>query len=190
MDNNSKDSFWMTIGKMLLSFLIDKTQEETVIPISIPIPEENPQNGPEIDWTKATSMITEHFSVGEAIALHSWNRLANENDGLTDEIKAKIIKTCQMMEKIRAILGCPLNIHCMFRSQQYNKEVVGAIPNDVHARGEAADWDANQHYTIDQAKSKIRPFLDQLNIRMEGATTTWIHNDWHAVGPSGREFKA
>lgn len=195
-NQNNSDSFWVTIGKLLLSFLTNKAQGKDAVQISIPIPEEIPNNSQvvenkqEIDWTRATCMITQHFSVGEAIALHYWNRLANENDGLTDDIKAKIVKTCQMMEKIRAILNCPINIHCIYRSEQYNKEVVGAIPLDVHAMGLACDWDANSRYSIEEAKAMIRPHLEELNIRMESNTRTWIHCDWYKVGPSGREFKA
>lgn len=183
------DSIWTTLGKLLLSFLSNKAEGKIGAEISIPLPEMKAAET-EIDWTKVTCNITTHFTVGEAITLHAWDRLANESDGLTDDIKAKIVKTCQMMEQIRAIMGCPLNIHCIFRSQQYNKEVVGAIPLDVHAMGMAADWDVNDHYTIEQAKEKIRPYLEELNIRLEGGTSTWLHNDWHAVGPSGREFKA
>ena len=192
MADNDKDSIWTTLGKILLSFLSNKAQGKVGAEISIPIAVEKPVE-PTIDWTDPLCPITTHFLVGEAITLHAWNRLATEEDGLTDEIKAKIVKTCHMLESIRSILGCGLNIHCIFRSQKYNQEVV-KVPakyiDDVHARGEAADWDALPHYTIEQAKEKIRPKLEELNIRLEAGTTTWLHNDWHQVGPSGREFKA
>lgn len=194
------------VKELVLSLLANESKGKTAANINIPIdgpaedkkPEEKPApqvgsfyyTNAEIDWTKVTCQITAHVSVGEAITLHAWNRLANADDGLTDQIKANIVKTCQMMEEIRNIVGCPINIHCMFRSEQYNKEVVKAIPNDVHAQGEAADWDALPTLTIEQAKEKIRPHLEKLNIRLEGGTPTWLHNDWHAVGPSGREFKA
>ena len=205
MDN----SIWSSIGKFIFQLLINKedekkgklapTQLDIVLPIDGPA-KENPkpeQSGPDmeylpqdIDWTKATAMVTKHFTVAEAISLHSWNRLANEDDGLTDEIKANLIKTFEMMESIRTIIGCSINVHCGFRSVKYNEEVLKSLPHDVHAAGMAADWDANSCYTIEEAKEKIRPHLEELNIRLEGGTTTWLHNDWHAVGPSGREFKA
>lgn len=162
------------------------------VKIDIPLGENNKEisEPSTIDWLSPDCPVTKHFNVKDACMLHSWNRLAGELDGFNDEMKQKIIKTCQMMEKIRDILQCPINVHCMFRSQQYNKEVVHAIPNDVHAQGLACDWDASPHYTIEEAKEKIRPQLSELNIRMEAGTITWIHNDWHSVGPSGREFKA
>lgn len=145
---------------------------------------------PSIDWTDPKAKITEHFTVSDAIMLHSWNRLANESDGLTEDLKDKLIVLCKKMEEIRLLVGCPINVHCMFRSMKYNQEVVKAIPNDVHARAEAADWDALPTLTIEQAKEKIRPNLESLQIRMESGTATWIHNDVHPVGPSGREFTA
>ncbi len=204
MDN----SIWSSIGKFLLQLLINKEGGEKgksepvdlniTLPVDGPEPEKpvqqktpNMEYLPEdIDWTKATAMVTKHFTVAEAISLHSWNRLANEDDGLTDEIKANLVKTFEMMESIRTIIGCSINVHCGFRSVKYNEEVLKSLPHDVHAAGMAVDWDANSCYTIEEAKEKIRPHLEELNIRLEGGTTTWLHNDWHAVGPSGREFKA
>lgn len=135
----------------------------------------------DIDWTNSTSSITEHFTVGDAITLHAWNRLANEQDGLTDDGKNKLIALCQKMEKIREFLDSPINVHCMFRSQEYNSKVVGAIPNDVHALFLAIDFDSNGHYTIDELHAKLEPVLEQYGLRMERNTPTWVHLDLHPV---------
>jgi hypothetical protein len=140
-----------------------------------------------IDWTDSTCKITENFTVGDACTLHSWNRLANESDGFDDAAKAKIVILCKKMEEVRAFLGCSVNVHCMFRSQKYNQEVVKAIPDDVHAMSLAADFSSNS-LTIQQIKDKIEPVLESLGIRMEKGTTTWIHLDLRAPGPSGRYF--
>jgi hypothetical protein len=144
----------------------------------------------EINWEDSSCQITEHFTVGDAIMLHSWNRLANESDGLTDDGKAKLQVLCQKMEEVREYLGCPMNVHCTFRSQQYNKEVVGAIPNDVHAQFLAIDMDCGPNMTIQEVKDKIEPKLEEFGIRMERGTTTWVHLDLRAPGPSGRYFTA
>jgi hypothetical protein len=181
------------IKQIVLSLLFNEAQGKTAAEVSVPIgvpKEEVKDSVPGIDWTKASTMLSDHFSVGEMIALHSWNRLATEEDGLTDDVKANLLKLCEIMEKIRMILGCGINVHCGFRSVKYNQEVLKSIPHDVHAAGMAIDFDCNQTMTIEQAKEKIRPHLEELNIRLEGGTTTWIHLDFHAVGPSGREFKA
>ena len=119
---------------------------------------------PGIKWDDPLCPITPHFVVADAIALHSWNRLATADDGLTDEGKAKLVVLCNKMEEIRKILNCPITVHCMFRSQKYNQEVVKAIPNDVHARFEAVDFDCNGHHTIDEVHTILEPLLEQLGL--------------------------
>jgi hypothetical protein len=136
---------------------------------------------PVIDWTSPDCKVTEHFTVADACMLHSWNRLAIETDGCNDAMKAKLIILCSKMEEIRTFLGCPINVHCMFRSQQYNQEVVKAIPNDVHAQGLACDFDSNGSMTIDEVHAKLEPVLEQLGIRMEKNTATWVHIDWFDI---------
>ena len=96
----------------------------------------------DIDWTNAAAQVTEHFTVGDCLTLHSWNRLANETDGVTDDIKSSITTLCQKMEEIRTVLGCPMNAHCIYRSPDYNAQVVGAIPHDVHSMGMAIGCNA------------------------------------------------
>lgn len=183
------DTLLRLLGNLILSFFNNKSSTgsalETIVNISNPT-----QTTSDIDWTNGACKVSNHFTVAEAITLHSWNRLANESDGLTDQVKAEIVKLCSIMDQIRDLIGCPMNVHCIFRSVQYNQEVLHSLPKDVHSMGMAIDWDANSHYTIEQAKEKIRPVLEQFGLRLEGGTTTWIHNDTHALGPSGREFKA
>src|SRR5271166_1568596 len=69
------------------------------------------------DWTDPTSIVTEHFTVNDCLMLHSWNRLATEADGANFD---KLLVLCQVLEKVRDILNCPMNIHCMYRSPKYN----------------------------------------------------------------------
>jgi Peptidase M15 len=135
----------------------------------------------DIDWTDGTVQITDHFTVADAITLHSWNRLANDTDGLTDEGKTALVALCQKMEEVRTLLDCPINVHCMFRSQDYNAQVVKAIPNDVHAQFLACDFDCGEHHTIDEVHSILEPQLESLGIRMEQNTPTWVHVDLHPV---------
>lgn len=206
MDNNS---IWSSVGKFLLQLLINKEDEKkdklatTQLDIVLPIDklsEEEPKSKPNtpnmefipptsIDWESPTCNITTHFLVGDAITLHSWNRLANASDGLTEDGKNKLVVLCNKMEEIRKILGCSINVHCMFRSEKYNQEVVKAIPNDVHAQFLACDFDANSKHTIDEVHSILEPLLEQLGIRMERNTSTWVHIDLHPV-MNARYFNA
>lgn len=205
------NSIWSSIGKFILKLLINKEDEKNgklapsqldiVLPIDGLATEHTvTQNAPNmeylpetaINWENATRNITEHFLVGDAIALHSWGRLANSEDGLTDEGKAKLIVLCNKMEEIRKILACPISVHCMYRSPKYNQEVV-KVPekyiHDVHSTFEACDFDANSKYTIDEVHSILEPLLEQLGIRMERNTPSWCHIDLHPVG-NARYFLA
>jgi uncharacterized protein (DUF983 family) len=92
----------------------------------------------EIDWTNPECMITEHFSVKEALYLPTWSRMATEADGLNDTIKQNIVNLLTIMEKVRSILGCPINVHCCFRPGLYSV-AVGGTATDVHTFGEAVD---------------------------------------------------
>jgi hypothetical protein len=111
--------------------------------------------------------------------LHQWNRLATPVDGM-DIIKLTAL--CEKMENIRILLDIPINVHCMFRSHDYNKQI-GAPPNDVHSMNLACDFDCLPKMTCDEVKAKLLPQLEQLGIRMEnnGVGASWVHIDTHPV---------
>jgi hypothetical protein len=137
----------------------------------------------EIDWTDATCQITPHFTVGDAITLHTWGRLATADDGLTDDLCDQLVLLCQALEQVRDILGCPMNVHCMLRTVAYNTQVLKLKnPNDVHALGMACDFDCGSALSIDQIHALLLPKLEELGIRMEQNTPTWCHVDIHPVG--------
>jgi hypothetical protein len=140
-----------------------------------------------IDWTDGTQQVTEHFTVNDALMLHNWNRLATEADGADFD---KLTALCNMLEKVREQLGCPMTIHCVYRSPEYNLEqgILKPTGMDVHAMNLACDFDCNGTMTIQEVKDELEPLLEQLGIRMEKGTTTWIHLDLRAPGPSGRYF--
>lgn len=139
------------------------------------------------DWTNASDSVTEHFTVGDCLTLHSWNRLATEDDGADFD---KLTTLCEKLEEVRDALDCPMKVHCIFRSTAYNQEQKILMPTglDVHAMNLACDFDCGSELSIQEVKDKLEPLLDQLEIRMERGTTTWVHLDLHAVGPSGRYF--
>jgi len=137
-----------------------------------------------IDWTDPKANVTEHFTVNDCLMLHNWNRLATEADGANFN---SLIILCDKMEEVRSTLECPINVHCTFRSQDYNKEQ-GIKPDDVHSMNVAMDFDCSPNLSIQDIKDKLEPLLESLNIRMELGTTSWIHLDVRAPGPSGRYF--
>lgn len=133
----------------------------------------------DIDWTKGNSQVTEHFTVNDCLMLHSWNRLATEADGANLDTLQNL---CQVLETIRDSLNCPMNVHCIFRSQDYNKSQGIRPVGDVHSMSMACDFDCNDTMTIQQVKDILEPLLEQLGIRMEQGTSTWVHVDIHPVG--------
>lgn len=132
-----------------------------------------------IDWTDPKAQVTPHFTVNDSLMLHSWNRLATEAD---DADFDKLTALCQKMEEIRELLGCPINVHCMFRSQGYNTAQGIKPVADVHSMSLACDFDCNPSMGIQDIKDKLEPQLESLGIRMEFGTTTWCHIDLHPVG--------
>lgn len=138
-----------------------------------------------IDWNDEHCQVTEHFTVKDCLYLHAWQKLA----AIDDEVYLhKLAALCQKLEEIRSILDCKLNVHSMFRSEAYN-ESQGIVPHDdVHSKSLACDFDCSPSFTIDVVKNILRPRLESLNIRMEKGTTSWVHIDMRAPGPSGREF--
>jgi hypothetical protein len=133
-----------------------------------------------IDWNNPTSQVTIHFTVNDCLMLHSWNELATENDGADFD---KLILLCQKLEEIRNYLSCPMNIHCIFRSQEYNQHQSIKPIADVHSMSLACDFDCHPNLSCDEVKAKLLPELENLNIRMEdnGPGASWVHIDLHPV---------
>lgn len=175
----------VTVAKFIFSLFTKSPEVEVTIPID-PTPEDaKPAAKPGIDWTDPSCHVTSHFTVKDCLMLHSWNRLATEEDGADFE---KLIALCDKMEQVRNVLECEINVHCMFRSQAYNESQKIKPVGDVHSMSLACDFDSNGYLTIEQVKAKLLPVLSTYGIRMEKGTTTWVHIDLHGVGPSGRYF--
>lgn len=149
----------------------------------LPIPEINQEEVYEIDWTNPAAKVTKHFAVKDACRLDQWNRLATADDGMDT---AKLTTLCEKMEEVRDVLSaalgreCPIDVHCMFRSVDYNK-LIGGSKNSPHIACEACDFSCSPELTIQQIKDILEPKLAELGIRMERGTTTWVHIDVHPV---------
>lgn len=146
-----------------------------------------------INWTDPKCNITPNFTVKEALWLPHWNRLANGDDGVTEEVRHNLLSLCNILEELRRdVLVHPIHVHSMFRSEDYNRLILKLeLFRDVHTFGKAVDFHtvSTEPSDIEAVKTLLRPMLNTYNIRLEGNTTTWIHLDTYRVGPSGREFK-
>ena len=147
-----------------------------------------------IDWTNPAEKITPHFTVKDALWLPTWGRLANESDGLDDTIKANLIQTCEIMERIRVILGVPINVNCMYRPKNYNAIIPGAAAHSAHVEGLACDYEANLGMgdlvaNCNEARKILLPCLEQFQIRMENKPDgNWVHNDLRPVPAGGHRY--
>src|SRR5580693_3755399 len=107
-----------------------------------------------MDWTNGSEQVTEHFTVNDCLMLHEWNRLATEADGADFN---KLTALCQILEQVRSALGCPMNVHCIFRSTAYNlaQNILPPTGKDVHSFCQAVDFDCNGNLSIQEIKDKL-----------------------------------
>jgi hypothetical protein len=142
-----------------------------------------------VDWSKPESMVSKHFSVHEALYLPSWARMSTEKDGLSDAIKAEIVRLAGKVDIVCDRLGIRATVHCWYRPRAYNKAVGGAAnsghicdgpwsavdfsaaASDAQSRGEGCE--------ILRKRILAAGLLDELDLRMEnnGPDAPWIHLD-------------
>jgi uncharacterized protein YcbK (DUF882 family) len=141
-----------------------------------------------IDWTNISFHLSAHFTVRDALWLPKWNRLANDADGLTLEIKANLILLFDKMETVREFLGNqPINVHVTYRPKLYNKLVKGAT-NSAHIYGKACDFDV-EGLDCDTVRSLIVPKLEVWGLRCEKVKgANWAHIDTREPGSGNRYF--
>lgn len=142
-----------------------------------------------IDWTNPKAKVSQYFTVHECLWLPRWKRLANEADGLNDEIKFNLFETCALMDIVREDLATPINVHIFYRPHDYNK-LVGGAAQSAHLEGKAVDFSVSI-WDCDDVRAKIisRGLLDKLKLRMEDLPgSNWVHLDTRAPGPSGKRF--
>lgn len=157
-----------------------------------PITPAAPSN--ELDWSNHKSMLSKHFTVGEALYLPSWKAYHTPSE---DE-KINLLKHAQNMDKIREFLGVPLNVHCWIRpilnspgsphhGEDYNAFVKGA-KNSSHKLGLATDYDA-KGLSCDDVRAKLELKLEEFGMRMERMPGgNWVHNDSAELAPGGHRF--
>lgn len=94
----------------------------------------------------------------------------------SEKEKAEIIKTIEVLDKIRSIFNSPMLIHSGIRSKDYNK-FIGGASRSAHLSGKAVDFSI-QGVSCDKARNILLPRLKNLGIRMEdNPGSNWIHID-------------
>lgn len=125
--------------------------------------------------------ISKYFTWHEALYLPRWDRLANEADGLTEEIKSNLINLFYKMDDVRVWSGAPIVVHEAYRPPEYNSLIKGARQSQ-HLLGNAVDFHS-EAIGIENFKIKVMAEIEQKNMldiwkmRMERNTIGWIHLD-------------
>ena len=141
-----------------------------------------------IDWGKCSSPVSAHFTVSECLYLPKWNRLANEHDGLNDEIKGNLILLCTKLDTVRDFFKKPMIVHCMYRPKEYNSLIGGAV-GSAHIEGLAIDFHVINR-SCDEVREMLLPLLEQWKFRMEDLPgSNWVHLDLRDPGYGNRFFK-
>lgn len=140
-----------------------------------------------IKWTKANEKLSQYFTVGEAIFLPQWNRLATEKDGLGPAQQANLVMLMVAMDKVRAFVGKPIVVHCAFRPYSYNK-LVGGAPKSAHIAAQAIDFHV-VGLECDAVRKMLLPKLEEWGFRMEDLPgSTWVHLDMRPVPKGGTRY--
>ncbi len=161
-----------------------------------------------INWFNPAEKISKYFTVREALWLPSWSAIHQPSEAE----KAEILKTAQVMDKVREFIGKPITVHCWLRpgklvcpafdpktvkpdtpakvaalaALDYNAYVGGATSSS-HKTGKAVDWDCGED--CDETRKKLLPKLAELGLRMEDLPgSSWVHNDTSPPNPN-RFFK-
>lgn len=147
------------------------------------------ETAPGIDWSNPDFHVTEHFTVHDLIWLPSWNRLANEADGLDEVTKSNLVNLAHSMETVRAFFGKPIVTHVALRPVEYNKTIPGAALHSAHTEGKAMDFHVKD---IDcaTARKMINDAgkLEEWQMRMEDISGNWVHLDTRPLKAGGHRF--
>jgi hypothetical protein len=154
-----------------------------------------------IDWADESMAISKHFSVGEAIGLRHWNRLATPADGMTAAVQRALFDFLTgAMDELLDVLASRALVHCTYRPPAYNKlpAIGGASASAHQCLGPWAAMDFEpissiaEKLSCDAVRQRVlaQGLLEQLSLRMEDRRGSgWIHIDNHPPGPAGRFFR-
>jgi zinc D-Ala-D-Ala carboxypeptidase len=107
-------------------------------------------------------MLTEHFSWAETNVI---TQHRNINNDLPPEVIETVKRVAVKLEKVRALLDCPLIVNSWYRSPELNS-AVGGVKNSDHLTGLAVDFVAPAYGTPTQVAMTLKDlgcFLDLSN---------------------------
>lgn len=106
--------------------------------------------------------LTPHFTLAELTASTTAQRLRLDNT-TPPELVPRLVRTAEMLERIRSTLGVPVVVTGGYRSRAVNAAVGGVTSSD-HAQGHAADIVAPRYGTPYEIASTLAPLVSVLGI--------------------------
>lgn len=152
-----------------------------------------------IDWANPKSRISKYFTVHEATYLPSWRIYHSPSE----EEKEEIVKLAKIMDTIRERIGKSCIVHVWIRpkkvncpgherdGQDYNLFIGSKSTKSGHIFGQAIDFHFATYAGPEgcaEVREIIKPWLEELDIRMEDIEGGWVHIDTKPVGKN-RFFK-
>lgn len=121
--------------------------------------------------------LSPHFSLEELTASATALQKGIDNT-LPQEFLPRLIGVASMLERIRATLGCPLQITSGYRCDALNR-AVGSKSSSDHIQARAADFIAPQYGTPTAIATALAPLVSTLGIGqliLEGVKgRQWVH---------------
>ena len=121
--------------------------------------------------------LTPHFTLAELTASTTAQRLRLDNTP-PPELMPRLVRTAEMLERIRSTLGVPVIVTSGYRNRAVNAAVGGVTSSD-HAQGHAADIVAPRFGSPTQIARTLAPLVAVLGIGqliLEGVKgKQWVH---------------
>lgn len=121
--------------------------------------------------------LTKHFTLAELTASGKARSLGLDNTP-APELVPRLVRTAEMLERIRETLGVPVTVTSGYRAAAVNRAVGGVTSSD-HMQGHAADIVAPRYGTATQIARTLAPLVSVLGIGqiiLEGVKgKQWVH---------------
>ncbi|MDH4425058.1 MAG: D-Ala-D-Ala carboxypeptidase family metallohydrolase [Acidovorax sp.] len=121
--------------------------------------------------------LTPHFTLAELTA-SARARAAGLDNTPPPELVPRLVRTAEMLERIRSTLGVPVIVTSGYRGRQLN-QLVGGVTSSDHTQGHAADIIAPRYGTPYEIAKALAPLVSVLQIGqiiLEGVKgKQWVH---------------
>jgi hypothetical protein len=125
--------------------------------------------------------LTPHFTLAELTASNKARSLGIDNTP-APELLPRLVRTAEMLERIRATLGVPVLVTSGYRCPTLNRAVGGVATSD-HTQGHAADFVAPRFGPPAQIAKSLAPLVDLLGIGQliyeHLGDKAWVHVSTH-----------